>query len=131
MRNVLKIIIHIAVLYGIFLVGNGIQHYFNLFIPGSVIGMVLLFALLMTGVIKASWIEEGSRIIINHLALFFIPATVGVMNYFGLFAGKGFLLVIIVLLSTVMVIVTGGHVSQALMRRKERNLLQGEERSHG
>lgn len=131
MRDIFKIIIHIAVLYGIFLVGNGIAQYFNLFIPGSVIGMLLLFALLMTGVIKASWIEEGARTIINHLALFFIPATVGVINYFDLFAGKGFLLVIIVLLSTVMVIVTSGHVSQALMRRKERNQLQREERSHG
>ncbi|UJL46277.1 CidA/LrgA family holin-like protein [Virgibacillus sp. NKC19-16] len=131
MRNVLKIIIHIAVLYVIFLVGNGIQQYFNLFIPGSVIGMLLLFVLLMTGVIKASWIEEGARTIINHLALFFIPATVGVINYFDLFAGKGFLLVIIVLLSTVMVIVTSGHVSQILMRRKEGNQLQEEERSHG
>ncbi|WP_373894239.1 CidA/LrgA family protein [Virgibacillus natechei] len=131
MHNFLKIIIHIAVLYGIFLLGNGIADYFNLFIPGSVIGMLLLFVLLMTGVIKASWIAEGARTIINHLALFFIPATVGIMNYFDLFAGKGSLLVVIVLISTVMVIVTAGHVSQALMLRKERNQLQGEERSHG
>ncbi|MBY7145019.1 CidA/LrgA family protein [Virgibacillus sp. NKC19-3] len=131
MRVGLKIIIHIAILYGIFLIGNGIAHYFNLFIPGSVIGMLLLFVLLMTGVIKAPWIDEGARAIINHLALFFIPATVGVMNYVDLFAGKGFLLVIIVLLSTVLVIVTAGHISQSLMRRKERNQLQGEERNHG
>lgn len=114
-----KVIIHIAILYVFYLFGNWIQETFNLFIPGSVIGMILLFILLMTNIIKVSWVEEGARFMINHLALFFIPATVGVIDYFELFSGKGFYLVPIVLVSTALVMAGSGIVGQWLIRRKE------------
>ncbi|GAB3049150.1 CidA/LrgA family protein [Virgibacillus ainsalahensis] len=121
MLNVFKIIIHIAALYGLYTVGTWIQQIFNLFIPGSVIGLILLFILLMTGTIKTAWVEKGAQFMIKHLALFFIPATVGAMNYFDLFAGKGLLLVIIGLSSTLMVMVSAGHVSQMFMHKRERS----------
>lgn len=120
MLNVCKIIIHIAILYCIYLIGNWIQATLGLFVPGSVIGMVILFILLSTNLIKLSWVEDGARFIIDNLALFFVPATVGVMNYFDLFAGKGFLLVVIVLFSTLLVMASSGITSQWIMRRKER-----------
>lgn len=120
MLHSVKIVIHMVVLYGFYIIGTWIQQLFDLFIPGSVIGMILLFILLMTGVLKVSWVEKGAQFMISHLALFFIPATAGVMNYFDLFAGKGILLVLIGLVSTLMVMVIAGHVSQWLMGIRER-----------
>lgn len=93
----------------------------NLVIPGSVIGMIILFLLLAANVIKPYWIEEGARFMVDHLVLFFIPATVGIINFFDLFAGKGFLLILIVLFSTVLVMSSSGVTSQWLMARKEGN----------
>jgi holin-like protein len=117
--KLIKMIMHIIILYAIYLLGDWIQVTLNLFIPGSVIGMILLFVLLLTNVIRVTWIEEGSKLIINHLTLFFIPATVGIMNYFDMFKGNGFLLVLIALLSTAMVMALSGVVSQWFIRRKE------------
>ncbi|MGY0693896.1 CidA/LrgA family protein [Virgibacillus sp. FSP13] len=114
-----KIIIQIAILYGICLLGNWIQHSLDLFIPGSVIGMILLFILLSTNILKVKWIEEGSNFIIKNLTLFFIPATAGILNYFDVFSGKGFLLIIIVLVSTIFVMGGSGFVSQWIIKRKE------------
>ena len=114
-----KIITHIAVLYGIFLIGNWIQLTFHLIIPGSVIGMILLFILLYTNSIKVSWIEDGTRLFVSHLTLFFIPATVGIVNYLQLFTGEGILLIIIVLISTALVMGISGVVSQWFVRKKE------------
>lgn len=119
MLKMLKMIMHVIILYGIYLLGNWIQITFNLFIPGSVIGMMLLLVFLLTNIIKVTWIEEGSKLIINHLTLFFIPATVGIMNYFALFKGNGFLLVVIALLSTALVMAVSGVLSQWFIRRKE------------
>ena len=118
--KVCKIIFHIAFLYCIYLFGNWIQTSLGLVVPGSVIGMIILFILLTTNVIKVSWIEDGARFIVDNLALFFVPATVGIMNYFELFAGKGILLVMIVLFSTFLVMATSGITSQQIMYRKER-----------
>jgi len=114
-----KICFHIIILYSFYLLGNWIQISLNLFIPGSVIGMILLFILLLIKGVKLTWVEEGATFLINNLALFFIPATVGIIDYFSLFSGKGFLLIIIVLVSTAMVMAVSGRVSQRLARKRE------------
>src|SRR5699024_7729144 len=108
------IIIHIFILYLFNLVVTGINDFLNLSVPGSVIGLLLLFILLISNVVKVEWVEEGARFFVNNLVFFFIPATVGVMNYFDLFKGKGILLIVIVLISTVLVMGTSGLVSQSL-----------------
>jgi len=115
-----KIIIHIVFLYCIYFLGNWIQDTFNLVIPGSVIGMLILFILLLTNLIKVSWVKDGATFVVNNLVLFFIPATVGIINYFDLFKGKGFLLIVIVLFSTLLVMISSGATSQLIMKRKER-----------
>lgn len=89
---------------------------FDLFVPGSVIGMVLLFILLSLKIIKGNWIEIGASFMVRHLAFFFIPATVGLMSYPQLFMGNGFLLIVIVFVSTVLVMVLSGLISQSLIR---------------
>src|SRR5699024_8575014 len=115
-----KIIVHIVLLYCIYFLGNWIQDTFSLVIPGSVIGMIILFILLLTNLIKVSWIKEGATFVVNNLVLFFIPATVGIINYFEFFKGKGFLLIVIVLFSTLLVMISSGVTSQLIMQRKER-----------
>lgn len=118
--NICQVIIHIIFLYCIYRIGNWIQTAFDLIIPGSVIGMMILFILLTTNVIKAAWIEKGANFIINNLVLFFIPATVGLINYLDFFAGPGFLLILIALFCTLLVIASSGAASQWMLGRKEK-----------
>lgn len=118
--NFAKLVIQIGILFGVYSIGAWIQQYFNLFIPGSVIGLVLMFILLTTGILKANWIEKGARFMVNHLVLFFIPATVGLLNYYDLFKGKGIFLIVITVVSTLFVMLGSGVTSQMLA--KERNI---------
>src|SRR5699024_11583319 len=76
-----KICIHIIILYSFYLLGNWIQISLNLFIPGSVIVMILLFMLLLIKWIKITLIEEGATSLINNLALFIIMSTVVIFIY--------------------------------------------------
>ena len=39
-------------------------------LPGSIIGMILLFICLLTGIIKLSMIEEITKFLLDHLAFF-------------------------------------------------------------
>jgi holin-like protein len=114
-----KITLHIIILCLLTSLGNWIQHTFQLLIPGSVIGMIILFLLLLLKIIKLSWIDEGAKFMVRHLTLFFIPATVGIIDYLDLFLGKGILLFFIVIISTIFVMVSSGWISQWLMMRKE------------
>lgn len=115
----MKVIIQIALLFVIYHIGAWIQQYFNSFIPGSVIGLILMFLLLTTGILHTSWIEKGARFMINHLVLFFIPATVGILNYYGLFKGKGIFLILITIVSTLLVMIGSGLTSQMFANRRD------------
>lgn len=77
-----------------------IQRYFPLPIPASVIGLILLFLCLITGVLKISHIQEKSDFLLSNMAFFFIPAGVGMMNYFDILKENWFILLIICILST-------------------------------
>src|SRR5690625_4915146 len=116
----INIIFQIGILYVLYIIGEWIADIFNLLIPGSVIGMILLLGLLFIRGLKLEWIEEGAGFMVRHLTFFFIPATVGIMQYYDIFAGKGFMLVIIVLISTILVMVVSGLMGQLLWQRKDR-----------
>lgn len=118
MKRFIYIVLQITILYVFYLIGIWIKTTLGLSVPGSVIGLLLLFALLTMNVVKVKWIEAGSQFFIKHLVFFFIPATVGVIDYFDLFKGKGTLLVFIGLISTVLVMGVSGLISQFLVKDK-------------
>ncbi len=115
----LKIITQILFLYVFYLIGSWIQSTFTLPIPGSIIGMILLFIFLLINVIHEKWVKEGANWMVSHLVLFIIPATVGIMNFFSFFKGKGLLLILIVLVSTAMVLISTSFSTQWIIRRKK------------
>ena len=114
-----KICFQIAILYMIYWIGTLIQGLLHTSIPGSIIGMILLFILLQTNIIKEKWLGEGAQFLLAYLALLFVPATVGIMDYLSFFKGKGFITVAIVLLSTFLVMLTSSIVGDKLAARKQ------------
>lgn len=114
----LILVVHILILSVFYLVGVWIQQTFNLFIPGSIIGMFLLFLALLTRILPVRFIEQGSAFILRHMPLLFIPVTVGILQFLDVFAGKGIMLILITLLSTMMVLITAGLLGQSLVNRK-------------
>lgn len=115
----IRIILHIAFLYLLLFFGNAVQTIFQLSIPGSVLGMLFLFFLLKSGIVKLDWIKEGTSLLLKHLTLFFIPVTVGFMEYLDMFSGRGILLLVVTILSTALVMGLSGFVSERLVKRKE------------
>ena len=89
-------------------------------VPGNVIGMVLLFVLLTSGVIPLRLLERGAALLTRHLAFFIIPIAVGAMDFGGLLLAHGPALLLALGGSFVVGIAVTGRVSQALAApRKE------------
>jgi holin-like protein len=118
--KIVNLVIQIILLYIIYLIGVWIQETLHLFIPGSIIGMLLLFMLLCTNMIKINWFDTGAQWLIQNLPLFFLPVTVGIITFFHIFLGKGFFILVIVIVSTFLVMITTGRVGQGLVNRKVR-----------
>ncbi|XTZ39738.1 CidA/LrgA family protein [Salmonella enterica] len=53
-------------------------------IPGSIIGMLIMFVLLALQILPAKWVNPGCVALIRYMALLFVPIGVGVMQYYDL-----------------------------------------------
>jgi holin-like protein len=88
-------------------------------IPGTLVGMLILYALLSVGAVKVVWLDAAGTLLVKHLAFFFIPIAVGVMNMAGLLASHGMGITLTLIASAVIGIGLSGSVAQRLTARSE------------
>lgn len=119
-----KIGLQIILLYVFAMVGDWLQSYLRLPLPGSIIGLLLMLAALSLKIVKLQWVDSGSHILLSYLPIFFIPPMVGVIDYREVFTGKGILLIPLIMVSTFLTMWISGYVSQTIASkmsaRKER-----------
>ena len=71
-----------AIFFGICLAGDCISAALPFPFPGSVIAIIILFALLITKSVKAEKISSISTLLLDNMAFCFIPPTVAIVDYF-------------------------------------------------
>lgn len=116
--KIIQICVQILIITTFLLIGNAIHSYARLPIPGSVIGLVLLFLALYLRIIPLKLVDVGAKLLTAELLLFFIPSAVGIMNYPDLFGIVGIKLIIIIFISTVFVMMGTGVTAHFLSRKK-------------
>ena len=114
------IVIQVLVLYLFNLLGEIITSMLRLPLPGSILGLLLLFICLHYKVIPAAYIKQGSIFLLALLPLFFIPATVGIIQYPEFLSGKGIILIVLVMISTFLTMIVAGRVSEAYEEKAAR-----------
>lgn len=96
------------------LLGNVIANYLPFSIPGSVIGLVLLFLALEFKLIQLEAIKETSAFLVANMAFFFVPLTVGLMNDWSLIQNNLFHLILILIITTTITMAVVSVVSERL-----------------
>ncbi|MCP3033311.1 CidA/LrgA family holin-like protein [Halobacillus sp. A1] len=114
--KLVRIIVQIAALFIISFIGEEVRSLFNLPIPGSIIGLILLFFGLSFNLFPEKWIEDGAKFILAYLPMFFIPATAGVIQYPSLLSFSGAVLVVVVIISSLATMAAAGSVSEFFQR---------------
>lgn len=104
----------LALLLAFQFVGEMLSRGLTLSIPGNVLGMALLLLSLGLGWVKLGWIEEAAEFLLSHMALFFVPAGVGVMIYGGLIAREWLPITVATIVSTFVVMGVTGWVAKLL-----------------
>ncbi|WP_434164352.1 CidA/LrgA family holin-like protein [Bacillus thuringiensis] len=115
-----KLLLQVGMLYVFSLAGLLIQKGFELSMPGSLIGMLILFILLSTRILPLKWFEIGAEKLIVFLPLFLIPSTTGLMEYGHFLLSKGSSIFLLVVASTVVTLIVSGYVSQSLVTSKNK-----------
>lgn len=97
----MKIIKQIGIIFFICWIAQIIESALPIDFPASVIGMVMLFLLLLSGRLKVDHIREKSDFLLANMAFFFIPAGVSIINYFDVLKNCVLQLIFICVVSTV------------------------------
>ena len=106
-----------AILLLLQFLGESLSTLLALPVPGNVLGMGLLLLALNFKLVRPEWVEEAVNLLLSNLALFFVPAGVGVMVYFDLIAAEWLPIVVATVLSTFVVMAVTGWVATWLDRR--------------
>lgn len=107
----MRLLIGIAWLWAFLGLGTAAVEALDIPLPGSVAGMLLLWAALETRLVRLDWLERGASSLLGVLGLLFVPAGVGLAQYAG--AGPLWLAVIaVVLLGALATLAVTGHVTQ-------------------
>lgn len=112
----MKYIMQFGVIAALAAVAEVIKQLVPLSIPASIYGLVLLFALLCSGLLKLEHVGETGSFLIEIMTLLFVPAAVGLMNSYALVRPILLRVLVLIVVTTVIVIAVTGRVTQWVMR---------------
>lgn len=114
----MKYIKQLMIILIISCIGELLNFFIPLPIPGSIYGMILLFILLCCGVIKLSQIKETGDFLIDIMPILFVPSAVGIISQLDQLKSIWIQIIIITIVTTFLVMGITGLVTQAVIRMK-------------
>ncbi|EDP60177.1 CidA/LrgA family protein [Vibrio sp. AND4] len=82
--QLVHLLVSLVLIMGALGIGNTIQNFTGISVPGSVIGMLVLFLSMILGLVKVEWVKPGATLFIRYMILLFVPISVGLMQHFDM-----------------------------------------------
>lgn len=102
------------IIFGCLALGELVVWLTGITIPSSIIGMLLLAALLQMKVIKLEWVKGMSDFLISNMGFFFVPPGVALMLYLDLIKAEFLPIAVATVVSTVLVLIVTGWTHQKI-----------------
>ena len=116
----MKYVKEIGIIFGVSLAGEFLNSVLPLPVPAGVYGLFILLVFLLTGVVKLGQVESAGGWLLETMPLMFVPVSVGLMDSFGELKAVLVPFVAISLISTIIVMVITGLLSDLVIRKKNR-----------
>lgn len=123
-----RICLQIMFICFIYYAGVYLSWFMNYVVPGNILGMLLLMVLLISGLLHERFVQHGCKFLLNYMAIFFLPAGVGVIKSFGVLQDKYLAFVLICIITTLLVFVATTVSVQAttwLLNRRKQVIKEG------
>ena len=102
------------IIFGCLAIGELIVWLTGITIPSSIIGMLLLAALLQMKVLKEEWVKGMSDFLISNMGFFFVPPGVALMLYLDIIKAEFVPIAVATVVSTILVLIVTGWTHQRL-----------------
>lgn len=116
----MKIFNQLGIILGIWALGELISSLFSSIItlPGTIVGMIILFLLLQFKIIKEEAIKDVADFLLNNMAIFFVPAGVSLIQSLGLIKDNLVVLVLCATIATVVIMLVTGKTVDIMINKK-------------
>ena len=115
----------IAIIFGICLISEGISSLLPIPFPASVLSMLILLALLLSGVVQDRHIRRTCGFFTSNMAFFFIPPCVGILEHMSTLTAVLIPFLVISIVTTPLVYLVTAWVIQLIMRTQKGGIHHG------
>ena len=115
----MKFMKQFGIILAVTFLGEALKYVIPLPIPASIYGLVLMLLALCTGILKLDQVKEAATFLIEIMPLMFIPAGVGLITSWSQLQSFLVPLLVITVVSTFVVMIVTGKVTDFLISRKE------------
>jgi holin-like protein len=117
-KNILKnLILPLSILFIFQFIGNLINSYILKFIPGPIIGMLLLLLAMTLNIIPYSLMKNFSTFLVKHISFFLIPTSVSLIVIIPIIGNYVLKIFLLLVLSLIMVLIVSGSFASWYSRK--------------
>ena len=116
----MKYLKQFSIISAISFVGEILNRLVPLPIPASIYGIVILFALLCTKIVKVSDVKEVSQFLIEIMPIMFVPPAAGLLESWGIVQSGLWEYLLLTVISTVAVMGVSGIITQLVIKSTEK-----------
>lgn len=106
LQQAVRYLISFALIFIALYLGETLQQMLGVSIPGSIFGMLILFAAMASGLLPVKWVQPGASAFIRYMILLFVPISVGLVNHLDLLRDNALAIIAGVLGGSLLVLVS-------------------------
>ena len=116
----MDLILELGLLFAVCLLGQWGAELLPIPVPGSVVSLLLLLVLLLSGRVRQERFERSGDFFLGNMGIFFVPALVGILEHLALLRSVALPFLAVTLLTTPIVYCAAAWTTQLLMKRQRR-----------
>ena len=116
----MKIFLQIGIIFGICWISELAQSLLPFAFPASVIAMMVLLLLLLTGAVRSDHIRETANFLLTNMAILFLPSLVGILEHIDLLQQYWVPLLLVCVISTILTFAATAYAIRLTLRLMER-----------
>ncbi|MFA6708794.1 MAG: CidA/LrgA family protein [Fusobacterium sp.] len=112
--------IQLLILLSINFLGILLENYFHLPLPGTILGMLILFFLLYKNILNEKNIGEICDLLVGNMVILFIPPAINLLSTIDLLKTDFFKIIFLLVITTLITMVITGKTVDFVIKRMEK-----------
>ncbi|MEA4815653.1 MAG: CidA/LrgA family protein [Lachnospiraceae bacterium] len=116
----MALLFQFGIIVAVSFAGEVLNHIVPLPVPASIWGMIIMFLLLFTKIIKLNQVEKAADYMLSIMSVLFVPVGAGLMESFPYVKNEIMAIIAIIIISTLVCFFVTGRTAEAIISISKR-----------